>query len=92
MIADLCSLSLPDMYEFAIAYVEYEDVGGGCLCREDIVEQHFGGRSVGWRALEIIDHQRSEILAYIPNNTVEMQYVRTIKDGIYILARTQDPA
>lgn len=90
MIADLCSLSLPDMYEFAIAYVEYEDVGNGVLCREDIVEEQFGGRSVGWRALEIIDNQRSEVTAYLPANTVELQYVRTIKDGIYVLARTLD--
>lgn len=92
MIADLCSLSLPEMYEFAIAYVEYEDVGDGFLCREDLVEQQFGGRAVGWRALEIIDNQRAEITAYIPNGTVEMHYVRTVKDGVYIYARTQDTA
>lgn len=90
MIADLCSLSLPEMYEFAIAYVEYSDVGDGYICRDDLIKEQFGGRSVGWRALEIIDHQRSEILAYIPTNTVELHYLRTIKDGVYLLARTRD--
>lgn len=88
--ADICLLSLSDLIDFAISYIEYIDVGDSFMSDQDLIEGYFGGRSVGWRALEIIKHQRSEVMAYIPNGTVEMQYVRSLAGGVYVHARTSN--
>lgn len=90
LIGDVCQLSLSDLIDFAIAYVEYIDVGDSFMSEKDIVEEYFHGKSVGWRAIEIIKFQRSEIMAYIPKGTVEMHYVRSVRDGVYVYARTSD--
>lgn len=90
LVADICQLSLSDLYELAIAYVELIDVGGGYACDEDIVTNTFGGKQVGWKVLEVIDMQRSEIMAYIPDTVLEMHYLRCHRDGVYVYARTSD--
>lgn len=88
VISDICLLSLNELYDFAIAYVEYEDVGGNFLNDDDLVRDYFNNKSVGYRVIEIIRAQRCEIMAYMPDNIVEMKYVRTVGDGVFIYART----
>lgn len=88
LIGDICQLSLSDLTEFAIAYVEYIDVGCNFMDDTDVVHDYFGNRSIGYRAIEIIRAQRSEVLAYIPKDTVEMNYIRTVGDGVFVYART----
>lgn len=89
-IGDICQLSLNNLIEFAIAFVEYEDMGGGFLNDDDLIRDCFGGHLVGWRAIEIIKHQRNEIMAYIPLDAVELRYLRTHGTGVFVYARTPD--
>ncbi|ARV76692.1 hypothetical protein PHABIO_61 [Pseudomonas phage Phabio] len=88
VIADICQLSLSDLTDFAIAYVEYEDVGGNFMNDDDLVQDYFGGKNVGYRVIEIIRAQRCEIMAYMPDNVVEMKYACTRGDGVFVYART----
>lgn len=88
--ADICQLSLNDVTELAIAYIEYVEIGCNFMDDADIVHDYFDNRSIGYRVIEIIRAQRSEILAYIPRDTVEMNYVSTVGEGVYVYARTSD--
>ncbi len=90
MIADICQLSLNDLIEIAIAYIEYIDIGCNIIHTEDIINDIFSNRSLGYRAIELIEKQRPEVLAYLPRGVVEMTYVRTVGDGVFVYARTSD--
>lgn len=90
LIGDICQLSLSDLIELSIAYIEHADIGCNFVCDDDIVTEYFNGKTAGWRAIEIIRHQRAEVMSYIPQDTAEMHYLRSHRDGVYVYARTSD--
>lgn len=90
LIGDICQLSLSDLFEFAISYIEHESIGDGFICNEDIITNLFGGRAVGYRVIEVITSRSCEVMAYIPKDTLEMYYLRTLGDGVFVYARTSD--
>ena len=76
-----------------IAYVEYMWFNGcHTLDEADFVTEYFMGDSMGYSVLYAVRENLPEIGSYIPPPLQSIRYLRTIKDGLYVIGTTNEHA
>ena len=84
--ADLVGFPLSDNNALTIMLVEAE-IGLGLDIEDDVILQEvFMGSSTGKNIISVIRHQLKDISSYIPDKIVDLRYLRTQGDAIYVIA------
>lgn len=93
LLGDYVGLSISDINEAMIAYVEYRWFNT-CLSfnDEDFVQEYFMGVPIGYSVVYAVKSQLPEIGAYLPGDMKSLRYLRTIKDGFYLIAERDEHA
>jgi hypothetical protein len=93
LLGDRVGLSVSDINDAMIAYIEYQWFNG-CHSLDDseFVQQYFMGDSVGYSVLYAVQAQMVEIGSYVPGPIQSLRYSRTIKDGFYVIGTIDEHA
>lgn len=91
LLGDRIGLSVSDINDIVVAYVEYQWFNGVNSCSEqDIVDGYFMGDAMGYPILYAVSNQLLEIGSYIPDNLKSIRYARTHRDGFYLICEVAD--
>lgn len=85
-IADAVGFSPMELYDFAIMYLEYREVGSNQIDANDLVESVFDGFHGAHAVIEVLNLRAGEIMACVPSNTRQMRMVQADREAIYVIA------
>lgn len=91
LLGDRVGLSVSDINDIVISFFEYSRFN--CPSTFDdrgIVETCFMGDTMGRDLLYAATVRFPEINAYIPDNAMSIRYVRTLRDGLYLICEVSD--
>lgn len=91
LLGDRVGLSVSDINDAIIAYIEYQWFNGcSQISDDDFVQMYFMGDTMGYTVLYAVHDQMTEIGAYIPGDIDSLVYTKTIKDGFYVIGTTNE--
>lgn len=86
LLGDRVGLSVSDINDIVIAYVEYVWFNGEqSISDREIIETYFMGDPMGYDLLYAVQAQLPEIGSFVPDDINKLKYGRTVKGGFYIL-------
>lgn len=86
LLSDRIGLTVSDINDAILAYVEYLWFNDCNTFNErDFVDSYFMGDSLGYEILYAVTAQLPEVGAYIPCVITSLKYLRTVKDGLYVI-------
>ncbi|MBW6072869.1 hypothetical protein, partial [Pseudomonas aeruginosa] len=84
--ADLVGFTVSDINSLAILMAE-ADIGHGTDLDDDaIITEVFMDSDIGKCIVRTIRRQIKEIISYLPTDTIELRYLRTYGDAVYVIA------
>lgn len=84
--ADLAGFTVSDINALAILMADAEVGHGTDLDDEAIITEVFMEADTGKHIVRTIRKQMKEILSVIPNGVIELRYLRTYGDAVYVIA------
>lgn len=86
LLGDRVGLTVSDVNDAMVAFAEYHWFNDCHTFNDrDFVDSYFMGDSLGYDVLYAVKAQLPEIGAYIPCDITSLKYLRTMKDGLYVL-------
>lgn len=89
LLIDLCQIEQTEFNALVFALLELELLSGCSIDHDEIIDTVLrGNRYSGYRLIHAIEQLFPELLIAIPDNALEVLYLRQINGGLYVQVTT----
>lgn len=89
LLIDLCQIEQTEFNALVFALLELELLSGCSIDHDEIIDTVLrGNRYSGYRLIHAIEQLFPELLVAIPDNTLEVLYLRQVNGGLYVQVTT----